>query len=69
MPVEGLFAEPSRSRLKHAIFKPLQECEAAILRFIEEHNGREAKPLRLAARPEKIIAARKRGLALIDSCH
>ena len=44
--VEGFFAKLSRRRLKHAIFKFLQECEAAILRFIEEHNGREAKPFR-----------------------
>ena len=67
--VEGFFAHLSRRRLKHAIFKSLQECEAAILRFIEEHNGREAKLFRWTADPESIIAARKRGFALISSCH
>ena len=59
--VEGFFAKLSRRPLKHAIFKSLQECEAAILRFIEEHSGREAKPFRWTADPESIIAARKRG--------
>ena len=67
--VEGFFAKLSRRRLKHAIFHSVPECEAAILRFIAEHNGREAKPFRWTADPEKIIAARKRGFALIDSRH
>ena len=67
--VEGLSAKLSSRRLKHAIFKSLQKCEAAILRFIEEHNGREAKPFRWTADPESIVAARRKGFALIDSHH
>ena len=67
--MEGFFAKLSRRRLKHAIFNSLQECEAAILRFSEEHNGREAKPFRWTADPESIILARKRGFTLIDSRH
>jgi transposase len=67
--VEGFFAKLTRRRLKHAIFQSVQECELAILRFIAEHNARGAKPFRWTADPDKIIAARKRGFALIDSHH
>ena len=51
----------------HAVFNSVAECEAAIHRFIDEHNCNEAKPYRWAADPEKIIAARKRGFQMLDS--
>ena len=36
--VEGFFTKLTRRHLKHAIFNSITECEAAIHRFIEEHN-------------------------------
>ena len=65
----GVFAKLARRCLKHVIFNSIAECEAAIHRFIEEHNREEAKPFRWTADPEKIIAARKRGLHMLDSYH
>ena len=67
--VEGFFAKLTRRRLKHAIFNSIAECEAAIHRFIDEHNREEAKPFRWTADPEKIIAAQKRGFHMLDSMH
>ena len=67
--IEGFFAKLIRRRLKNAIFYSVTECEAAIHRFIEEHNRNEAKPFRWSADPEKIIAARKRGFQVLDSFH
>ena len=56
--IEGFFAKLTRRRLKNAIFNSVTECEAAIHRFIEEHNRNEAKPFRWTADPAKIIATR-----------
>ena len=67
--VEGFVAKLTRRRLKHAIFNSVTECEAAIRRFIEEHDRDEAKPFRWIADPEKIIGARKRGFQVVDSYH
>lgn len=59
--VEGFFAKLSRRRLKHGVFKSVQELDEAIERFIEEHNEHDAKPFVWRADPDEIIAARKRG--------
>ena len=67
--VEGFFAKLTKRRLKRAIFNSVAECEAAIERFIAEHNSREAKPFKWTADPTKIIAARKRGFQMINSNH
>ena len=65
--IEGFFAKLARRRLKNATFNSVTECEAAIRRFIEEHNRNEARPFRWTADPEKIIAARKSGFQVLDS--
>ena len=44
--VEGFFVKLTRRCLKHAIFNSVTECEAAIHRFIDEHNRNEAKTFR-----------------------
>ena len=67
--VEGFFAKLTRRRLKGAIFNSVAACEAAIERFIAEHNSREAKPFKWTADPAWIIAARKRGFQMINSYH
>ena len=60
--VEGIFVKLTKRRLKHAIFNSVAEYKAAIRRCIEEHHCNEVKPFRWTTNPEKIIAARKRGL-------
>ena len=67
--VEGFFAKLTTRRLRRAIFNSVAECEAAIGRFIAAHNSRETKPFKWTADPDKIIAARKRGFQVINSCH
>ena len=67
--VEGFFAKLTRRRLKHGVFRSVSELETAITSFIENHNHSEAKPFTWRASPDKIIAARNRGLQLLDSIH
>ena len=42
--VEGFFAKLTRRRLKHGVFHSVVDLQAAINRFIIEHNKVEAKP-------------------------
>ena len=67
--VEGFFAKLTRRRLKHGVFKSLDDLKQAIDRFIAEHNKTEARPFVWKADPDKIIAARNRGYQVLDSIH
>jgi len=64
--VEGFFAKLTR-RLQRGVFHSLVDLQAAINRFITEHNVTEAKPFRWTADPDKIIAARHRGFQTLAS--
>lgn len=66
--VEGFFAKLTRRRLKYGVFHSLVDLQAAINRFIAEHN-RQPKPFIWKAYPDKIIAARKRGFQTLESIH
>ena len=65
--VEGFFAKLTKRRLQRGVFHSLVDLQAAIRRFIEEHNASEAKPFRWTADPEQIIAARNRGFQTLVS--
>jgi transposase len=67
--VEGFFAKLTRRRLKYGVFHSVDDLQAAINRFIAEHNRTEAKPFNWRADPNDIIAARNRGFQLLDSIH
>ncbi len=67
--VEGFFAKLTRRRLKHGVFHSVVDLQAAINRFIAEHNSGEAKPFTWRADPNEIIAARNRGFQMLDSIH
>jgi transposase len=67
--VEGFFAKLTRRRLKHGVFHSLVDLQAAINRFIREHNDKDAKPFIWTADPDKIIAARNRGFQTLESIH
>jgi transposase len=67
--VEGFFAKLTRRRLKYGVFHSIVDLQAAINRFIEEHNRTEAKPFMWNADPDKIIAARNRGFQTLESIH
>lgn len=66
--VEGFFAKLTKRRLKRGVFISVVDLQAAINRFIREHNN-QPKPFAWTADPDKIIAAVKRGHQVLDSIH
>ena len=66
--VEGFFAKLTRRRLKRGVFHSVVDLQAAINRFVDEHN-RNPKPFVWRADPNDIIAARSRGFQALESIH
>ena len=66
--VEGFFAKLSKRRLKRGVFHSVVDLQAAINRYLAEHN-RKPKPFVWTADPDEIIAAVKRGHQALDSIH
>ena len=66
--IEGFFAKLTRRRLKNGVFCSVVDLQAAINRFIKEHNH-EAKPFVWKADPDQIIAAVRRGHQTLESIH
>ena len=58
--VEGFFAKLTRRRLKNGVFHSVVDLQAAINRFIKEHN-QQPRPFVWRADPDDIIAAVRRG--------
>ena len=65
--VEGFFATLTKRRLKRGVFRSTVELQAAIKRFAE--TNADPRPFRWTKRPDKIIAAVKRGHQVLDSIH
>ena len=66
--VEGFFATLTKRRLKRGVFRSITDLQAAINRFLDEHNEKP-KPFVWTADPDKIVAAVKRGHQLFNSIH
>jgi transposase len=66
--VEGFFATLSKRRLKRGVFRSVTDLQAAINRFLDDHNA-NSKPFQWVADPDKIINAVKRGHQVLDSIH
>jgi transposase len=66
--VEGFFAKLSKRRLKRGVFNSVVDLQAAINRYLTEHN-QKPKPFVWTADPDDIIAAVKRGYQVLDSIH
>jgi transposase len=66
--VEAFFAKLSKRRLRRGVFHSIVDLQAAINRFLTEHN-QNPKPFKWTADPEKIIAAVKRGHQALDSIY
>ena len=66
--VEGFFAILAKRRLKRGVFKSLVDLQAAINRFLAEHN-QSPKPFVWTRDPDEIIAAVRRGHQALDSIH
>jgi len=66
--VEGFFAKLTRRRLKRGVFHSLVDLQAAINRYLAEHN-QSPKPFVWTADPDAVIAAASRGYQVLDSIH
>ena len=66
--VEGFFAILTKRRLKRGVFKSIVDLQAAINRYLAEHN-QTPKPFTWTKDPDKIIAAVRRGHQTLDSIH
>jgi hypothetical protein len=56
----------TRRRLKRGVFKGVVDLQAAINRFVIDHNL-QSKPFVWIADPDKIIAAAARGRQVLES--
>jgi 2-oxo-4-hydroxy-4-carboxy--5-ureidoimidazoline (OHCU) decarboxylase len=59
----------ARTAYVAGVFHSVVDLQAAINRFIAEHNQTEARPFVWRADPDAIIAARNRGFQMLDSIH
>ena len=66
--VEGFFAALTKRRLRRGVFRGVVDLQAAINRYLVEHNL-DPKPFRWKADPDQIIAAAARGHQTLDSIH
>jgi hypothetical protein len=64
--VEGFFAKLTKRRLKRGVFLSVVDLQAAINRFVVEHNAKP-KPVKWTANPDKIIAAVRREHQVLGS--
>ena len=66
--VEGFFAKLTNRRLSRGVFRSVTDLKAAIERFVAETNA-DPKPFIWTARPNRILAAVKRGKQALESLH
>jgi transposase len=66
--VECFFAKLTKRRLKRGVFVSVVDLQAAINRFVVEHNIK-TKPFTWTADPDKIIRAVRRGHQVLDFHH
>ena len=65
---ETFFCRLTRRRLRRGVFRSIVDLQAAINRFIEDHNA-EPKPFVWTADPDQIIAKVRRGTQALASMH
>jgi transposase len=66
--VEGFFAILTKRRLTRGVFKSIVDLQAAINRYLADHN-QASKPFTWTKDPDEIIAAVRRGHQALDSIH
>jgi transposase len=64
--VEGFFSTLTRRRLKRGVFHSLVDLQAAINRYLAEHN-KNPKPFTWTADPKRVLAAIARGKQVLES--
>jgi transposase len=66
--VETFFAALTKRRLRRGVFCSIVDLQAAIHRYIAEHNA-EPKPFVWTADPERVLASIKRGNQTLKLVH
>ena len=66
--VEGFFAKLTKRHLQRGVFHSLVDLQAAINRYLAEHN-RAPRPFVWTAEPEAILAKLKRGHQTLETNH
>lgn len=66
--VESFFATLTKRRLKRGVFRSIVDLQAAINRYLAEHN-RKPKPFVWKANPKRVLAAIERGKHALESIH
>jgi transposase len=66
--VEGFFAKLTNRKLRRGVFRSVDDLKDAINTFIADTNA-EPKPFVWTARPNRILAAVKRGKQTLESLH
>jgi len=66
--VEGFFSALTRRRLKRGVFSSLVDLQAAINRYLAEHN-KNPRPFTWTADPNRVLAAVARGKQALESLH
>jgi transposase len=66
--VETFFSRLTRRRLKRGVFHSIVDLQAAINRFVEDHNA-EPKPFIWTADPDTILGKVTRGIQALASLH
>jgi transposase len=66
--VEGFFATLTKRRLKRGVFCSVVDLQAAINRYLAEHN-QKPKPFVWTADPKRVLAAIERGKQALESVH
>ena len=63
--IEGFFAVLTKRHLKRGVLQSVADLQAAIERFLDEHNA-QSKPFQWVADPDRITAAVRRGHQAFD---
>jgi transposase len=66
--VEGFFSVLTRRRLKRGVFRSIVDLQAAINRYVAEHN-QDPSPFTWTADPQRVLAAVSRGNQALESLH
>jgi len=66
--IESFFASLTRRRLQRGVFRSLVDLQAAINRYLKEHN-RKPKPFVWTTDPDRIIEKLNRGYQVLASNH
>jgi transposase len=66
--VEGFFSRLTRRRLQRGVFHSLVDLQAAINRYLAEHN-QSSKPFVWTAKPQRILEKVRRGHQALETMH